>query len=262
MTQSKKNLKTTPNTNNPKSTKIKQGKYEFREGNLVEIRKQMGLSQGQMAEKLGVPANTLSRWELGKTSPDADYLALFYSIAKEYGISPEFFGLREKYKTFPYSLIVIWDFQTTGAPSYWVDHAHNVIAAELNKRFNGMNPILKAFIHPSQRDAGERLKEIGWRITEGEAEVFTFITEDARSDSGHNPEGSVLVLISNDNGFINLVDELTDWGVHVYVMSTAGYNNKLCEKVGPQYCIQWYPVSYETPKRPINDPQIFTWKFG
>jgi DNA-binding transcriptional regulator YiaG len=44
---------------------IKSGEYEFKKEVLSAIRKRMGLSQGKMAELLGVPPNTLSRWKTG-----------------------------------------------------------------------------------------------------------------------------------------------------------------------------------------------------
>lgn len=235
-------------------TPIKQGQYEFKKDSLIDVRKKMGISQGKMAELLGVPANTLSRWEIGTTVPDATYLAAFYSIAKEHGITPAFFGLRGNAKPFPYNLIVIWDFQTTGTPAPWVQFAHNTIMAELNKRFSGMSPILKVFTHPTQKDASKELENLGWRVTEDENEVYDYIIEDAKSDSGHNPEGTVLVLISIDNEFVELIDELMNKGIQVYVMSTQTYNNKLLEKVGHGFSIQWYPVSLEQPKRAIKIP--------
>ncbi|MBI2836529.1 MAG: helix-turn-helix transcriptional regulator [Chloroflexi bacterium] len=76
-------------------TPVKQGLYEFRKDSLIEIRKGMGISQVKMAELLGVPANTLSRWETGATVPDAVSLATIYSLATEHGMTPpSFFGIR------------------------------------------------------------------------------------------------------------------------------------------------------------------------
>jgi transcriptional regulator with XRE-family HTH domain len=61
-------------------TPINQGLYEFKKESLIELRKTMGVSQSKMAELLGVPANTLSRWETGATVPDASSLAAIYSL--------------------------------------------------------------------------------------------------------------------------------------------------------------------------------------
>lgn len=37
---------------------------------IMELRKKMGLSQEELAEKIGVARQTISKWELGETSPD------------------------------------------------------------------------------------------------------------------------------------------------------------------------------------------------
>lgn len=38
--------------------------------NIVNLRKKRGLSQEELAEKVGVARQTISKWELGETSPD------------------------------------------------------------------------------------------------------------------------------------------------------------------------------------------------
>lgn len=40
--------------------------------NIYELRKQNNLSQEQLAEKMGVARQTISKWELGETSPDIE----------------------------------------------------------------------------------------------------------------------------------------------------------------------------------------------
>ena len=37
---------------------------------IMELRKKSGLSQEELAEKVGVARQTISKWELGETSPD------------------------------------------------------------------------------------------------------------------------------------------------------------------------------------------------
>ncbi len=65
--------------------------YEFSPNVLVETRERLGLSQANMAERLNLPVNTVSRWERGVTIPDANSLAAIYSIAKGQRRTPEFF---------------------------------------------------------------------------------------------------------------------------------------------------------------------------
>ena len=65
--------------------------YRFSPSSLLEIREQLGLSQTNLAERLGLPVNTISRWERSETTPDANALAAIYSIAIKDGAEPGFF---------------------------------------------------------------------------------------------------------------------------------------------------------------------------
>ena len=51
---------------------------------LVELRKKSGLSQEELAEKLGVSRQAISKWERAVASPDTDNLIM---LARLYGIS-------------------------------------------------------------------------------------------------------------------------------------------------------------------------------
>ena len=75
---------------------VKPGRFKFDPGSIVQVRKHLGLSQKKLAALLGVPANTLSRWETGATTPDADSLAAIYSVAAQHGMSAQLFHRRKK----------------------------------------------------------------------------------------------------------------------------------------------------------------------
>lgn len=61
---------------------------------LAELRKSKGLSQEELADKLGVSRQAVSKWERGEASPDTDNLI---ELAKIYGISlDELVGLSNK----------------------------------------------------------------------------------------------------------------------------------------------------------------------
>lgn len=51
---------------------------------LVMLRKQQNLSQEQVSEKLGVARQTVSKWELGETTPEMDKLII---LSKLYDIT-------------------------------------------------------------------------------------------------------------------------------------------------------------------------------
>ena len=55
------------------------------------MRQTLGLSQSAMAAMLDLPKNTVSRWERGETTPDAESLAAVYSLGMEKGVAPNFF---------------------------------------------------------------------------------------------------------------------------------------------------------------------------
>lgn len=60
---------------------------------LAELRKEHGLSQEELADKLGVSRQAVSKWERGEASPDTDNLI---ELAKIYNISlDELLGLSE-----------------------------------------------------------------------------------------------------------------------------------------------------------------------
>ena len=47
---------------------------------LIMLRKQHNLSQEQVAEKLGVARQTISKWELGETTPEMDKLIMISEL--------------------------------------------------------------------------------------------------------------------------------------------------------------------------------------
>jgi transcriptional regulator with XRE-family HTH domain len=228
---------------------LKSGDFEFKREVLGGIRKRMGLSQGKMAELLGVPPNTLSRWENGVTFPDANSLAAIYSIARKNNITPEFFGLRGvKTETRPlrYRLIVLWDFQTFGTATGWVKEADSKVSEILKTRFAELqDQIFKAFTHPDQHSSSQELDRLGWGVREGRHEILSDIVNTAKSLCGQDPAGSVLALISKDNSLFSLIDELKTWGVLVYVLYNQPYNNRLLDAVGDKFSLQWSPIMAE-----------------
>lgn len=51
---------------------------------LLKLRKQHNLSQEELAEKLGISRQAVSKWERAETSPDTDNLIL---LARLYNVS-------------------------------------------------------------------------------------------------------------------------------------------------------------------------------
>ena len=47
---------------------------------LTALRKNRGLSQEMLAEKIGVSRQAVSKWELGETTPDLNKMVLLYIL--------------------------------------------------------------------------------------------------------------------------------------------------------------------------------------
>lgn len=64
--------------------------------NIRNLRKQVGLTQEQLAERLGISYQSVSRWELGVTYPDMEFVPV---LAELFGVSADvLFGMPEAQK--------------------------------------------------------------------------------------------------------------------------------------------------------------------
>lgn len=222
---------------------IKAGKYEYKPETLVRLREEMGLTQAKMAERLGVPSNTLSRWETGATKPDAESLAAIYSLAMEKGITPVFFQKRRpmvKQSKGRSRLLVMWDVQNVSPPAQRVSPMTSWIREELDRRFaNASYRSYKAFARPQQAAATDVLEQLGWRVWEDDEDIDDEIIAQAKSDCGQEPTDTTLVLIANDGDYMKLVTDLQTQSVQVYLITSQDmYNKELVEKVSRKLWIQ------------------------
>ena len=63
------------------------------QNNLIKLRKEKGLSQEELADKLAVSRQAISKWERGESLPDTDNLI---RLAKLYGVSiDEIVGIKD-----------------------------------------------------------------------------------------------------------------------------------------------------------------------
>ena len=59
---------------------------------IQKLRKQRGLSQEALAEKVTVTRQTISKWELGQSTPDLDFIAQLsdiFNVSSDYLIKDE-----------------------------------------------------------------------------------------------------------------------------------------------------------------------------
>lgn len=217
-------------------------RYEFRPHSLIDLRSALSLKQKQMAELIGVPQNTLSRWETGATAPDALNLAKVYSIAQERGEEVEFFVRRRpmaKKTTGRTRLLVFWDFQNEGRAANSVQSVSDSIKAALQGRFGGASlQIFKAFGGANQSKATDMLDEAGWRIWEDDIDMDAELISQARSDSGQEPEDTLVILITKDRDYSEMINDLQERGVEVYLGQLSGnLSSKLRRAVDTDHII-------------------------
>ena len=218
-------------------------RYEYRHQSLVELRAELKLKQSKMAELLGVPANTLSRWETGATKPDAESLAKFYSVAMERGITPEFFRRRRpqpratKERT---RLLVMWDFQSSGVGAKGVPSLVSRVKARLDKRFpTASHRLFKAFAGQNQTAATDELMKSGWRVWDDDGDMDRELIAQAKSDCGHEPNDTTLVLIAKGGGYAGLISDLQKQGAQVYLLAPDDNPSKrLVKSVGEDHVIR------------------------
>ncbi len=223
---------------------VKAGKYEYKPETLAQLRGKLGLSQAKMAKLLGVPANTLSRWETGATKPDADSLAAIYSVAMEHKCQISFFKRRRPVPKKPKGrsrLLAMWDFQNVTVPLIAVESVNAWIRQEFDRRFSSTSyRRFKAFASPSQSLAANELEKRGWRVWEDDEDIDDEIVSQARSDCGQEPQDTVLVLITQDGDFLDLIRDLRAKEVEVYLITAQhGYSQRLAQAVPKK---QWVSI--------------------
>ena len=57
-----------------------------------QVRKELGLSQEQLARELNISFSTVNRWENGKSKPSQMARELFFSFCMSKSIDPERYG--------------------------------------------------------------------------------------------------------------------------------------------------------------------------
>ena len=218
--------------------------YAYSHEVLPQLRKRMGFTQSELAELLDVPVNTLSRWEIGKTTPDANVLAAIHSIAAERGVTPKFFTRREdpmqiqKQRT---KSAVIWDHQNLDLKAEHVDDEWDWMERYLDLRYpkTRTGRQLVAYTSPFQRQAAQALQQSGFQVYQGRFDADAQIAADSRELCARNPQKMVYVLASGDGDFKPLIDELKDHRVQVHLWANDECSQKLKQAVGPDGFIPW-----------------------
>ena len=223
---------------------VEKGRYRFDPKSITDLRERLGMSQFEMSRILGVPANTLSRWETGKSTPDAHSLAAIYSFAQDRGLNLTFFRhLVSGHRT---RLVVVLDFQDLRVSALNIKQMDHHIMEELDRIAPATeHEVFKAFASPDQVVGISELKKLKWRVRIDESDQDETIVQQVKSDCGHEPDDTILVFCSRGGDFEGLVNEVQNWGVEVYVMAPLGASQAILSAVDIEYRIQW-PARFPT----------------
>ncbi len=222
---------------------VKPGSYLFRKESIAELRQRLGLSQAAMAEQLGVPKNTVSRWETGATTPDGDSLAAIYSLGMEVGIVAQFFASTKQQTRVRDAALAYCDIQLS--PWLSLERLDSLIRDEVRNRVPHASRILfKAFLSSPNSQEATQFSNLGWRVWEPESWGFHNWSEDiydqALSDAGQDPFASVVFLVTTDVKHVETIKELHERGVRVYLVTPrmSVVSSQLTEAVGKQRWIE------------------------
>lgn len=138
-------------------------------------------------------------------------------------------------------LVVMLDFQNLGVTAQRVPALDHFIIKEIEKVGQSVEGgIFKAFCRPDQREAMAALKGLDWRTKSDESDMDTPIIQESKSDCGHDPDDTTLVICSKDGDFSELVEEMRAWGTQVFVMGPHDSSRNLREVAGRF----WIPLPY------------------
>ena len=246
--------------------------YRFSASALREVREHLGWSQAQMAKRLNLPTNTVSRWERGETSPDANSLAAIYSIATGAGLEPVFFRRggdmvsstkRRQDPQKPLNgrkvlnrqrtrLAMMWDFHNVPLDPAEAFDAWFYMDKFLEIAFPGVDEWnLKVYASRQHNDAVKSLRYLD--VSQVTYNADSQIAQDIRrfcnlpspgglwrgQPQGHDPKDTVLVLVSKDGDFADLLHEADQAGIDVYLWAPVACSTDLLGAVRKDHIIPW-----------------------
>jgi len=233
--------------------------YTFSHERLSQLRRALELTQAEMAELLDVPINTLSRWENGRTTPDAHALAAIYSIAVERDTTPEFFERRLSplaLRNERSNLIIAWDFQniavdadSLGIEIYWLNEFLDLMYPHIEEK----NFVQQAYTSFSQGSAERILRNEGFQVQQLASNADSRLVADTRNllrlntgaaftryrTSKFTPEETAFILVSDDGDYTEFLTEITNQGVEAFLWATDEASQRLKNSVNADHFIHW-----------------------
>ena len=135
--------------------------------------------------------------------------------------------------------MVALDFQNLGVAAGDVKVMDTRIMNEIGRVAPSTNhEVFRAYCRPDQQAAITELERLHWRIQSNRADLDGSIIQQCRSYCGQDPDATVLLICSKDGDFVDLVEEMRDWGVLVYVMGPSDASRRLVQAAGSGW-IRW-----------------------
>ena len=218
--------------------------FTFDPNTLESLRKRLGLTQAVLAEQLDVPVNTVSRWETGATTPDAKALAAIYSIAKRRGVTPQFFKRRasltqtQNQRT---KLFFVWDFQNHAIPADEVQEEFSYVRKYLDLCFPKTRSSRRflAYTGLGQFGAGQELEGLDFDVIESFIDADSQIIKDVQEACQTRPAKTVIILVTNDGNFSDMLLHLKRTKVDAYVWGSDECNERLRKALGDGRFVHW-----------------------
>ena len=240
--------------------------YAFSHKRLSQLRAELELTQAELADLLDVPVNTVSRWETGKTTPDAHALAAIYSITVERsGEPPEFFEWRPgplSARLERESLVIMWDFQNISFDPEELDEELDWFDEYIDLMYPhaAENKIARAYATSSEvRNATQPFREHGFKVGETWGDADRQLIADAErlfttgilmgtptipatmaaSSQRVDPEDTTFILVADDGDYAALLRDLSEQGVDVHLWATDDVSRRLRSLVDKDHFIEW-----------------------
>ena len=133
-------------------------------------------------------------------------------------------------------MVVALDFQNLAVSAASVAKLDELLMDELNEVVPECDhELYKAFCGTHQAAAAAELKKRKWRVRTSESDLDSTIIQECKSDCGHNPDDTTLVICSKDRDFAQVVEEMRGWGVDVYVVGTHASSQRLKNIAGSKW---------------------------
>ena len=199
---------------------------------LERLRHQLGFTQAALAEELFLPINTVSRWETGAATPDAKALAAIYSVARDRGVTPEFFQRRPGPSDMTQRitrLIVAWDFQNRPLDASDVSEEWADMDAYLRICLPGavVSQMRWAYTSTNQMNASAPLRQQGFQVRTSWFDADAQLVAEVMAACRTSPDHMAVLLVADDGNYAELVRNLRNMGVEVFVWGTNQCSQRL-----------------------------------